>query len=146
VNSFPYKVAPQGARCSVVIFAHIISERFTHLLHQKKVIVCQDDMLYHDCASFACHYDSQQNIYDVARENTFLFKAIKTHLNYRKQKVLGHIVSKQGRTVNPGLVRDIIALRKLMKKMFNQTNCEMAFISVFLNPSHTRANHSAYMS
>jgi hypothetical protein len=110
-DHYHYKVAPQGARCSAVIFARIISERFTHLLHQKKVIVYQDDVLNHDCASFASHYDSQQNIYDVARDNTFLFKAVKTHLNYRKQKVLGHIVSKQGRTVDPGLVRDIIDLQ-----------------------------------
>jgi hypothetical protein len=94
-----------------VHLARIISERFTHLLHQKKVIVYQHDVLNHDCASFASHYDSQQNIYDVARENTFLFKAVKTHLNYRKQKVLGHIVSKQGRTVDPRLERDIIALK-----------------------------------
>jgi hypothetical protein len=77
-DHYHYKVAQQGARCSAVIFARIISERFTHLLHQKKIIVYQDDVLNHDCASSASHYDSQQNIYVVARENTFLFKAVKT--------------------------------------------------------------------
>jgi hypothetical protein len=47
----------------------------------------------------------------VAWENTFLYKAIKTHIKFREQKVLGHVVSKRGRQVDPALVKDIWAIK-----------------------------------
>jgi hypothetical protein len=36
-----------------------------------------------------------------------VLKISKTHLNYRNMKILGHILSPDGRTVDPGLVKDI---------------------------------------
>jgi hypothetical protein len=36
-----------------------------------------------------------------------VLKISKTHLNFRNMKILGHILSPDGRTVDPGLVKDI---------------------------------------
>ena len=54
----------------------------------------------------------QQEIYDIMETNTLVFKSVKGHLNYTTQHILGHIMSKEGRTPDPSLVRTINSLAK----------------------------------
>ncbi len=55
------------------------------------------------------HLNLQQEIYD---NNTLVFKSIKGHLNYSTQRILGHIMSKEGRAPDPTLVSTINNLAK----------------------------------
>ncbi|KAJ1391649.1 hypothetical protein B484DRAFT_408678 [Ochromonadaceae sp. CCMP2298] len=49
----------------------------------------------------------QQEQYQLMLNNSLTFKASKAHLNYKSQRILGHIMSKHGRTVDPSIVSAI---------------------------------------
>jgi len=58
------------------------------------------------------HLQVQQDIYDIMAENTLVFKYVKGHLNYSTQRILGHIMSKEGRSADPSLISTITNLAK----------------------------------
>ncbi|KAJ1438500.1 hypothetical protein B484DRAFT_428019, partial [Ochromonadaceae sp. CCMP2298] len=65
----------------------------------------------HDTSNFANdfykHLVVQQEQYQLMLNNSLTFKASKAHLNYKSQRILGHIMSKHGRTVDPSIVSAI---------------------------------------
>ena len=113
---FEYMVMVQGGKCSANVFARIVSEIFTPLEHTN-FFWYQDDLVNHEAEGFIQHMDLQQKIYQRCRARKIILKPSKAHLNFTTQKVLGYIMSKDGRRVDPGLVKAItnLAVPKTLK-------------------------------
>jgi len=110
-NHYEYIVMPMGAKNSANHFAHIVQKAFGDLKTQaensdKKMFFYQDDILNY---SKTLRYQllTQQDIYNVLRDYNLLFKIIKTHFNYKTQRVLGHVLTADGRLPDPSLTKTI---------------------------------------
>jgi hypothetical protein len=100
---------PQGTRNSATFWAKVVKETFQHLEHLA-LIVYQDDILNHD-TDLLSHLLLQQVTYDTIRTRNMKLKLAKTHQNYRTMRVLGHILTPEGRIVDPNLVKTILDLQ-----------------------------------
>jgi hypothetical protein len=100
---FEYTVMVQGGKCSANVFAKIVSDIFTPL-QGKEFFWYQDDLVNHEDKSITSHMDMQQLIYSKCIERRVILKPSKAHMNYTSQRVLGYIMSKEGRRVDPSLV------------------------------------------
>jgi len=110
---YEYKVMPQGAKNAANHFASLVETAFGHLRDNKlqKMMVYQDDILnFSD--DLEQHLLLQQIIYNTMREYRLIFKIVKAHLNYKTQRVLGHILTKNGRLPDPSLIKSICDLVK----------------------------------
>ena len=109
---FEYLCMGQGLKNAANFFARIVHEMFSSLqVDGKAMSVYQDDVCnYSD--DLMEHLDLQQEIYDIMEDNTLVFKTIKGHLNYSTQRILGHIMSKEGRAPDPTLISTINNLAK----------------------------------
>jgi len=110
-NHYEYIVMPMGAKNSANHFAHIVQEAFGDLKTQaesseKKMFFYQDDILNYS-NSLRYQLITQQAIYDILRDYNLLFKIIKTHFNYKTQRVLGHVLTADGRLPDPSLTKTI---------------------------------------
>ena len=56
------------------------------------------------------HMDMQEDVHTQCRKYNMILKPSKAHLNFTTQRVLGYIVSKEGRRVDPSLVEAITKL------------------------------------
>ena len=109
---FEYLCMGQGLKNAANFFARIVHEMFYGLqIEGRSMSVYQDDVCnYSD--DLLEHLHLQQEIYDIMETNTLVFKSVKGHLNYTTQRILGHIMSKEGRAPDPSLVRTINNLAK----------------------------------
>jgi hypothetical protein len=103
-DAVQYTVAAQGLKNSAVVFARVINESFKDLTG--KYFFYQDDLLVYATGLWN-HIDTLLRVFQRCEEKNMVLKISKTHLNYRNMKILGHILSPDGRTVDPGLVKDI---------------------------------------
>jgi hypothetical protein len=102
-----YTCMPMGTTNSATVFAKVAKEKFEKVPEESK-IVYQDD-LTNIQKTFICHLINQQLIYDCCAESDIIFKCTKTHLNFLMMKTLGHLLSSEGRMVDPSLV---VAIRE----------------------------------
>ncbi len=104
-----YAVMPQGVKSAANVWARTIQTIMADLLYTYKLMVYQDDIV-NTAKNFGEHFRTQQAIYDRLGANGIVFKPSKTTLNFTSQKILGHIMSAEGRGVDPGLVETILKL------------------------------------
>jgi hypothetical protein len=103
-----YNVMPQGIMNAACEFARVVDDIFRPLF-DKDIVVYQDDIT--NCSKhLANHLANQQAVYDRMRANNILFKISKTHLNYPTMKILGHVITKDGRCADPGIIKAITDL------------------------------------
>ena len=100
-----YCCMPQGHKNSANVWSRIISEVFSPLKYEP-LIVYQDDQINHE-QDLIKHLLLQGKVYDILEEYNMIHKWQKTNLNYRTMKILGHVLSIEGRGPDPGLVRTI---------------------------------------
>jgi hypothetical protein len=113
---YEYCVMPQGAKNAANHFATLVEKRFGPLrddttFPSEKMFVYQDDVLNYS-PDLLSHLLLQQKIYNIMRETNLIFKIAKTHINYKQQRVLGHILTKDGRYPDPSLTQTITSLVK----------------------------------
>jgi len=109
---FEYLCMGQGLKNAANFFARIVHEMFYSLqIEGKSMSVYQDDVCNFSDDLIA-HLILQQEIYDIMEDNTLVFKSIKGHLNYSTQRILGHIMSKDGRAPDPTLISTITSLAR----------------------------------
>ena len=106
---FEYLVMVQGGKCSANVFAKIVSEVF-HPLQDKSFLWYQDDLVNYEDGNIVMHMDMQEDVHTQCRKYNMILKPSKAHLNFTTQRVLGYIVSKEGRRVDPSLVEAITKL------------------------------------
>ena len=96
---------PQGHKNSANVWSKIISEIFGPLKYEP-LLVYQDDQINHE-QDLIKHLLLQGKVYHILQEYNMIHKWQKTNLNYRTMKILGHVLSRQGRGPDPGLIRTI---------------------------------------
>ena len=106
---FEYLVMVQGGKCSANVFAKIVSEVF-YPLRDQPFMWYQDDLVNHENTDVVEHMQMQERIYTQCRKYHLILKPSKAHMNFTTQRVLGYIVSKEGRSVDPNLVSAITKL------------------------------------
>ena len=104
---FEYLCMGQGLKNAANFFARIVHEMFHSLQIQGKLMSVYQDDVCNFSDDLIEHLNLQQEIYDIMEDNTLVFKSIKGHLNYSSQRILGHIMSKEGRATDPTLVSTI---------------------------------------
>jgi len=110
-NHYQYSVMPMGAKNSANHFANIVQKAFGDMKDnaessEEKMFFYQDDVLNYS-KTLEYQLITQQKIYDVLRAYDLLFKIIKTHFNYKTQRVLGHVLTANGRLPDPSLTKTI---------------------------------------
>jgi transposase InsO family protein len=111
---YEYKVMPMGAKNAASHFASMVEDGFGPIrdnteFPDEKMFVYQDDILNHS-HKLRDHLLLQQKIYDRMRKLQLIFKISKSHINYKQQRVLGHILTKDGRFPDPSLTDTITKL------------------------------------
>jgi hypothetical protein len=111
-----YAVMPQGAKNAASHFAALVEEAFGSLRDDlsnpfQKMMVYQDDILNFS-TTLVDQLLQQQKIYNIMRDYGLIFKIIKAHINYKTQRVLGHILTKDGRFPDPSLTKTIKELAR----------------------------------
>ena len=104
---FEYLCMGQGLKNAANFFARIVHEMFHSLQIQGKLMSVYQDDVCNFSDDLIEHLNLQQEIYDIMEDSTLVFKSIKGHLNYSTQRILGHIMSKEGRAPDPTLVSTI---------------------------------------
>jgi transposase InsO family protein len=104
---FEYLSMPQGVSSAPMFWAMVVDDTFNVPdLKALAMFWYQDDVFVHD-NSFYRHCDTLLKVLDRMVSKGLVFKISKTHLNYRAMKVLGHIMTRQGRLPDPEMVRAI---------------------------------------
>jgi hypothetical protein len=105
----------QVARNAANHFARMVENAFgiykntTSTTH--KMMFYQDDILNFS-NNFMHHLEMQQMIFERMTEYSLIFKIAKSHINYKTQRVLGHILTKDGRLPDRSLIKTICELQK----------------------------------
>jgi hypothetical protein len=107
---YEYACLPQGVKNAAAIWARHIQTVMASLVTEL-IRWYQDDVINYAFQDIMQHLDTQQRLYDTLRPFDMTLKAAKTFLNFESQKILGHIVSCEGRRADPGLVKDVLNLR-----------------------------------
>ena len=137
----------QGLRDAATAFAKAVKHIFKDLSLQR-MMAYQDDVVNYESTTLSSHLDMQHKIYDILEENQLVVNPVKTHLNYRTHKILGHVLNAEGRRADPGLAQvareyipalaTVIApIQKLAKKgvdineEWNKNDeCEQSFVNL----------------
>lgn len=94
---FEYLSMPQGMSSAPMFWAQVVEDTFNVTnLKALAMFWYQDDVFVHE-DSFDRHMSALVMIFDRMQEKELVFKHSKTHLNYRSMKVLGHIMTRNGR-------------------------------------------------
>ena len=80
-------------------------------MEYEDVITYQDDQVNH-AREFLAHLFLQGRIYGILEEYHMIHKWQKTNLNFRTMKILGHVLSKEGRGPDPNLVKSVALLAR----------------------------------
>lgn len=104
-NHLQYRVMPQGLHSAPAMFARLIHKMFGDM-------TCPELLNYFDdiivtAKSFGDHMVLWQQIMDTLRTHKLTLKPSKTSFNFYQQKVLGHVLCAQGRSLDPGRVEAI---------------------------------------
>jgi hypothetical protein len=98
-------VLPQGLCNSPSIFSRMIAKTFEGM-ERSRFSAYIDDVLNHT-QDFEEHLSTQQEMYTRLRGSRLTLKVSKTHLNQKRVKFLGHILTKEGRYPDPKAVEAI---------------------------------------
>ena len=100
-----FAVMPQGLASAPSVFSRLIARTFEGMSrHQFSAYI--DDVLNHT-DDFQEHINTQQELYNRLRKSNLTMKISKCHLNYSQVKFLGHILTKEGRHVDPKAIEAI---------------------------------------
>ena len=102
---YEFKCMPQGAGPAAEAFANVIHSTLSELL-PAPILFYQDDV-FNYAESFVDHIENQERVYEKLRLRNMVLKPSKSHYNYRQMKVLGHMMTEEGRYPDPELVRAI---------------------------------------
>jgi hypothetical protein len=100
-------VIPQGCKNGAVMFARVVARYFGNL--SKNISHYQDDLFVRG-KNIKEHLDSHRLLFERAREASMVFSLRKSHFNYHRLRVLGHIVTISGRTPDPEKIAAILDL------------------------------------
>ena len=103
-----YNCLMQGGKNAANIFARIIHHTFLPL-ESKSMFPYQDDVNNYE-SDLIKHLLLWHDIYVIVKENNMVLKPTKTHMNHAEIKILGHVMSKDGRRADPSLIRAVTDL------------------------------------
>jgi hypothetical protein len=104
-HHYEYTCMPQGVAPAAEAWAEVIGETLSDLLTEK-MFFYQDDVFNHE-EDLRGHIILNEHIFEKLRKRGMIFKPSKYHANYRMMKVLGHVMTEDGRYPDPELVRAI---------------------------------------
>jgi hypothetical protein len=103
-----WNVIPQGCKNGAVMFARVVAAYFGNL--SEGIGHYQDDLFVHN-NSIRAHLADHRKLFDRAREASMVFSLRKSHFNYHRLRVLGHIVTSSGRTPDPEKIAAVLDLK-----------------------------------
>jgi hypothetical protein len=103
-----WNVIPQGCKNGAVMFARVVATYFGNL--SEGISHYQDDLFVHN-SGIRAHLADHRKLFDRAREASMVFSLRKSHFNYHRLRVLGHIVTSSGRTPDPEKIAAILDLK-----------------------------------
>ncbi len=109
---FQLTVMPQGAKNAAVFWACMIARKFRPMTERNAPLIIYQDDIGNRALQLLAHIMNQQEMYNIMEIYDIIFKMIKTHINYMTQRILGHVVSRQGRTPDSSTVEAITALQR----------------------------------
>jgi len=89
------------------MFARVVAHYFGNL--SKDIVHYQDDLFVHS-KKILDHLAAHRALFDKAREANMVFSLKKSHFNYHRLRVLGHIVTVSGRTPDPEKIAAVLDL------------------------------------
>jgi len=105
---YEYTVMPQGIHLSAGAWSRVVAKVFEDIKDDDFALYVDDVVNF--ASLFSQHMFLWMRMADIARPSNLKFKLSKTHLNYTSQKILGQVVSKEGRRADPGLIKDILKI------------------------------------
>jgi hypothetical protein len=109
-GNYEYLVMPQGHKSAACHFGRIVYEVFKPMRDKGRELGVYQDDTSNFADDFLRHLVVQQEQYNLMLANPLTFKASKAHLNYKSQRILGHIMSKHGRSIDTSIVSAITRL------------------------------------
>jgi DNA-binding MarR family transcriptional regulator len=109
-GNYEYLVMPQGHKSAACHFGRMVYEVFKPMRDAGRELGVYQDDTSNFADDFLSHLQVQEGQYKIMMANSLTFKASKAHLNYKSQRILGHIMSKHGRTVDPERRKAILLL------------------------------------
>jgi hypothetical protein len=106
---FEYVGTPQGTRNAAMKLAAVVARLFENP-HRHKRDTFQDDLFCYE-QRLRQHLEVLEEMYDIARTNNLELKPTKTMLNCRRMRVLGHILSGDGRQPDPKSLESILLIQ-----------------------------------
>jgi len=115
-DHYEYVVMPQGAKNAANHFASMVEVAFGDLRDDttnklQKMMVYQDDIVNFS-HEIVHHLLLQQRFNNIMRDYCLIFKIVKAHITYKQQRVLGHVLTKNGRLPDPSLTKSIREIAK----------------------------------
>jgi hypothetical protein len=116
-GNYEYLVMPQGHKSAACHFGRMVYEIFQPMRDGGRELGVYQDDTSNYADDFYRHLMVQQEQYVIMMNNSLTFKGSKAHLNYKSQRILGHIMSKHGRTVDPKIVEaiNLLAVPRTLK-------------------------------
>ena len=109
-GQYEFLVMPMGFKNSPAIWCRIMEMVFKNI-PLSELVKYLDDTCNH-VNDFIDHLLSQRKFYKSLEEHSMIVKPSKSQLNCKKVKMLGFIVSEEGRRCDPSLVKDILKIDK----------------------------------
>jgi hypothetical protein len=109
-GNYEYMVMPQGHKSAACHFGRMVYEVFAPMREAGMPLGVYQDDTSNYAHDFAEHIVVQQTQYSHMIANSLTFKGSKAHLNYKNQRILGHIMSKHGRLIDPKIVEAVAQL------------------------------------
>jgi hypothetical protein len=109
-GNYEYMVIPQGHKFAACHFGRMVYEVSKPMRNGGRELGVYQDDTSNYAHDFHRHLVVQQEQYQLMPNNSLTFKASKAHLDYKTQRILGHIMSKHGRTLHPKIVESITRL------------------------------------
>jgi hypothetical protein len=106
-GNYEYLVMPQGHKSAACHFGRMVYEVFQPMRDGGRELGVYQDDTSNYANDLYRHLIVQREQYLIMMNNSLTFKGSKAHLNYKSQRILGHIMSKHGRTVDPKIVEAI---------------------------------------
>ncbi|MEI7669821.1 MAG: reverse transcriptase family protein, partial [Pseudomonadota bacterium] len=107
---YEFLVMPMGFKNSPAIWCRIMEMVYKDI-PLSELVKYIDDTCNH-VNDFIEHLISQRKFYKSLEAHNMIVKPSKSHLNCKQVKMLGYIVSEEGRSCDPSLVKDILKIDK----------------------------------
>jgi len=105
---YEYLVMPMGFKNAPAVWCRIMEMVFNGI-PLTEIVKYLDDICNH-VDDFIGHVITQRKMYLALEEHNITVKPSKSHLNMKKVKLLGNIMSKEGRRPDPNLIKAIMDL------------------------------------